>query len=49
MKDLKQYIFEGSWGYEPMDGDYPLDMQGELNLDICRAIYDKCHYNNQIS
>lgn len=44
MKDLKQYIFEGSWGYEPMDGDYPLDMQGELNLDICRAIYDKCHY-----
>lgn len=44
MKDLKQYIVEGSWGYYPMDGDYPLDMEGEMNLDICRAIYDKCHF-----
>ena len=41
MKSLKDYIFEGSWGYEPLEGDYPL---GDLNVELCRTIYDKCHY-----
>jgi len=30
MKSLNQYITEGSWGYNPMDGDSPLDFRSEL-------------------
>lgn len=33
---------EGSWGYEPNDGDAPLDMRYDINLSIFEKIYDKC-------
>lgn len=35
-------LFEGSWGYDPNDGDGPLDMRYDINLDIFEQIYDKC-------
>ena len=33
---------EGSWGYEPNDGDGPLDMRYDINLSIFEKIYDRC-------
>lgn len=42
MKKLKDFITEGSWGYEPLQGDGPLDLRGDLFKDICELIYDKC-------
>ena len=33
---------EGSWGYEPNEGDSGLDCIGETNDSICELIYDKC-------
>lgn len=42
MKALKEFINEGSWGYEPNEGDAPLDLRGDLYREICELIYDKC-------
>ena len=42
MKNLSEFINEGSWGYEPNEGDAPLDLRGDLYRDICKLIYDKC-------
>lgn len=42
MKALEEFINEGSWGYEPNDGDAPLDLRGDLYREICELIYDKC-------
>ena len=42
MKNIKDFILEGSWGYEPLDGDAPLDLRDDLFKDICELIYDKC-------
>lgn len=42
MKSLVDYIIEGSWGYEPNDGDGPLDMRFVINLSIFESIYDAC-------
>lgn len=43
MISLDNYIInEGSWGYEPLQGDGPLDLRGDLFKDICELIYDKC-------
>lgn len=33
---------EGSWGYEPNEGDGPLDMRYDINLSIFEKIYDRC-------
>ena len=33
---------EGSWGYEPNEGDAGLDYIGETNDSICELIYDNC-------
>ena len=42
MKNLNEFINEGSWGYEPNEGDAPLDLRGDLYREICGLIYDKC-------
>lgn len=42
MKTLEEFINEGSWGYEPNEGDAPLDLRGDLYRKICELIYDKC-------
>ena len=42
MKNLNEFINEGSWGYEPNEGDAPLDLRGDLYKEICELIYDKC-------
>lgn len=42
MKDIKDFILEGNWGYEPNDGDGPLDLRGDFFLSFCELIYDKC-------
>lgn len=33
---------EGSWGYDPNDGDGSLDMRFDINLSTFEQIYDKC-------
>ena len=35
-------LFEGSWGYDPNDGDGPLDMRFDINLSMFESVYDKC-------
>ena len=49
LNDSKSFDFnsnkslnEGSWGYEPNDGDGPLDMRYDINLSIFEKIYDRC-------
>lgn len=37
MSSGKQYITEGWWGVNPLDGDGPMDMQG----DIIKVTFDK--------
>ena len=36
------FMFEGSWGYDPNDGDGPLDMRYDINLSTFELIYDRC-------
>ncbi len=43
MKNIKDYILEGSWGYEPDQNDGTLDLRGDTWLSICELIYDKCN------
>jgi len=45
MKNIKDYILEGSWGYEPDQNDGTLDLRGDIWLSICELIYDKCNEN----
>lgn len=41
-KSVKESLNEGSWGYEPNEGDGPLDMRYDINLTVFEQIYDKC-------
>lgn len=45
MKNLKEYIIEGAWGYEPDQNDGTLDLRGDIFFSICELIYDKCSKN----
>lgn len=40
--DFNSVLNEGSWGYDPNDGDGPLDMRFEINLSTFEQIYDLC-------
>ena len=42
MKNIKDFILEGAWGYEPDQNDGTLDLRGNIFLSICELIYDKC-------
>jgi len=42
MKDLKEYILEGAWGYDPQDTDSALDLRAHINMAILETIYDEC-------
>jgi len=46
MKNLKEFINEGSWGYEPNENDGALDLRGGIFKDICELIYDTCNKNH---
>ena len=43
MKNIKDFILEGAWGYEPDQNDSTLDLRGNIFLSICELIYDKCN------
>ena len=42
MKSLKQYIYEGAWGYDPQDNDSVLDRRSMLIGGCLEYIYDEC-------
>jgi hypothetical protein len=42
MRDLKEYMFEGAWGYDPQQTDSALDLRAEINMTILETIYDEC-------
>lgn len=42
MKNLKDFILEGAWGYEPNQNDGALDLRSEIMLGFCELVYDKC-------
>lgn len=43
MKNIKDFILEGAWGYEPDQNDSTLDLRGDIFFSICELIYDKCN------
>jgi len=43
MKNIKEFILEGAWGYGPNDNDGTLDLRGDIWFSICELIYDKCN------
>ena len=42
MRDLKEYMFEGAWGYDPQQTDSALDLRAGINMSILETIYDEC-------
>lgn len=42
MKQLSNLILEGSWGYEPDQGDSVLDLRGDIIEKLLEKIYDEC-------
>lgn len=42
MKNIKDYILEGSWGYEIDQNDGTLDLRADIYSKICELVYDEC-------
>lgn len=45
MKRLADFLLEGSWGYEPDQNDSTLDLMGDITMDICELVFDRCRKN----
>lgn len=43
IKNFKQYITEGAWGYGSLDNDYVLDDRDELLKDFIQNVLNKCN------